>query len=336
MRTKIFWLLLWACGAVLALQAQELSVTFTIHSEDPIVLPGGFNDWDGKYTDPGAVLYHDGQFHMFRNGFKGWPASVQIGYLTSPDGVTWTEFSEEPILFTKDVPFAKVAALASSVLVLEDGTWVMYFYTWNTFTFPGEAEIGRATADNPQGPWTVDPEPVLKRGSAGSWDSTHVDAPSVVKTDDGYLMLYSGADDSTTRLGMATSPDGITWTKYDDPTTTDAAYAESDPIYATSKESFRAHQPRLEKIGDQYVMIYRVTQRGGRNMGLELATSTDGIVWETRTAEPFWTAEAMPQGQAFWFTATTYHEDTFYLYIEGNYNTNTAIYVATAENFTLE
>lgn len=28
---------------------------------------------------------------FFRNGFRGWPATVQVGYVTSPDGYTWTK-----------------------------------------------------------------------------------------------------------------------------------------------------------------------------------------------------------------------------------------------------
>ena len=120
---------------------------------------------------------------MFRNGFQGWPAPVQIGYLTSDDGINWTEASEDPVMMSTDVPYAKVAALASDALVLDDGTWVLYFYTWDPSPArmsPGA--IGRATASDPLGPWTPDPEPVLNPGSEGSWDELEVDAPRIVKT----------------------------------------------------------------------------------------------------------------------------------------------------------
>jgi hypothetical protein len=44
-------------------------------------------------------------------------------------------------------------------------------------------------------------------------------------------MWYSGYDGSTgTNIGYATSPDGINWTKYDDPITTVPPYDESDPV----------------------------------------------------------------------------------------------------------
>ena len=116
--------------------AQDTAPTlFTLYSDQPVMPHGDkTTDWDYTYTDPGAVIYHDGKFHMFRNGFNGWPASVQIGYATSEDGLKWTEVSPDPVMMTKDVPYAKVAALASDVVVQDDGTWVMYFYTWNTMS----------------------------------------------------------------------------------------------------------------------------------------------------------------------------------------------------------
>jgi predicted GH43/DUF377 family glycosyl hydrolase len=57
------------------------------------------------------------------------------------------------------------------------------------------------------------PAPVLTRGREGTWDAHDVLNPSVVKTGSGYLNLYSGYDGTTWRTGLATSADGITWTK---------------------------------------------------------------------------------------------------------------------------
>lgn len=296
---------------------------FTLVDDQPVVThSSNSGDWDGRYTDPGAVFYHDGQFHMFRNGFKGWPASVQIGYLTSEDGVTWTEMSEEPVLYTDDVAFAEVAALASSAFVEPDGTWVLYFYTWNTFSI-SEAEIGRATATDPLGPWTVDPEPVLSHGAVGEWDSAAVDTPSVIRTDDGYLMYYAGLSEGGRAIGVATSEDGITWTK------------GAEPVLTSQWEDYAAHQPRVERIEDGYVMFFRLAPlptatalRG--QMGLGIATSADGMNWTIETPESFWGRDSIPGARGFWFTATAYHDDTFYLYIEGGVGNNTDIFVATS------
>src|SRR5688572_22930983 len=165
---------------------------FTVYGEEPIVPKGQPGTWDDRYTDPGAVLYQDGIFHMFCNGFRGFPAESQVGYVTSPDGYSWTKKGEQPIFKTVDVPYAKIAMYASSALVEADGTWVIYFYTWDSRSFPSDSVIGRATAPNPTGPWLAAAEPVLIPGATGDWDEQQVLAPHVLQTDTGYLMYYSG------------------------------------------------------------------------------------------------------------------------------------------------
>ncbi len=131
----------------------EPQTFFNVFGEAPIVPKGSYGTWDDRFTDPGAVLFHDGVFHMFRNGFRGFPATSQVGYVTSPDGYTWTKQGDAPVFETKDVAYAKIAMYASSALVEEDGTWVIYFYTWDSSSFPGSSVIGRATATAPQ--WSV-------------------------------------------------------------------------------------------------------------------------------------------------------------------------------------
>ena len=328
-------LLILAFLLLLASSASAQEGLFTLASDQPAVEHGPGGEWDGQYTDPGAVFYYDGAFHMFRNGFRGWPTAVSIGYLTSPDGITWTEASEDPVMTTEDVPYAKIAALASDAMVLDDGTWVLYFYTWNSYsstTAPGA--IGRATAPAPTGPWTPDPAPVLNPGSEGSWDDLMVNAPRIVKTDDGYRMYYTGYDQgglTHAKIGMATSPDGITWTKYDDPATTDALYAESDPILTAPEGITLVNQPMVEQTPDGWVMIFRQVDfsQHPAQMSLNYAFSDDGVHWTIASDTPFWGRKTVPGSNGFWYTAMEYHDGTYYLYVETGISGGTDIFVAT-------
>jgi predicted GH43/DUF377 family glycosyl hydrolase len=300
-----------------------------------IVPHGPAGEWDGRYTDPGAVVYADGQFHMFRNGFQAWPAEVSVGYVTSADGLTWTEPSEDPVLDSEDVPYAGLAALASSVLVEPDGTWVLYFYTWESSAFNAAARIGRATAPAPTGPWTVDPEPVLTPGPAGAWDSAQVLAPDVTRDESGYVMYYSGnSGRSFQAIGRATSADGVHWTKSDDPATTDAQFAASDPVLvagsADAWDEGWVHQPRVFLADTGWVMFYRgVPASGGQSMALGYATSTDGLTWTRSALNPVLKPSAVPGANAFWFTNVLYHAGTVYLFWEVGKGTGTSIYLAT-------
>jgi predicted GH43/DUF377 family glycosyl hydrolase len=296
----------------------EITPLFDLYSPEPVIAFGTKSEWDGQYTDPGAVVYHDGKFHMFRNGFKGWPASVEIGYLTSEDGFNWTEVTPDPVIYSKDVALTKLAVLASSVLVEDDGTWILYAYTWNTRnSLDGEGAIVRATAPDPLGPWTFDETPALEAGKEGTWDETQVDSPSVLKTDDGYMMWYTGRDrKGTLQIGLAMSDDGITWTKHPDPVLT------ADLPWEAERAS--VHQPRVVETPDGFVMVYRMPGRGSK-MRLGVATSADGIAWTKRDAPVFGPEEISPSGQ-FWYTALAYKDATYYLYIEANHKGGTSIF----------
>jgi len=310
---------------------------FTLYGDKPIVPKGQPGTWDDRFTDPGAVIHHDGMAYMFRIGFRDFPAESQVGLVTSPDGYTWTEQGDEPIFKTSDVAYAKIAMYASSALVMEDGSWVIYFYTWDSSSFPGSSVIGRATASSPAGPWVADPEPVLNLGAMGEWDAQQVLAPHVIQTTTGYVMYYSGANTSgAQKIGMATSTNGVQWTKYNDPATTEAPYAESDPVFQPGEkgqwDAGWVHQPRVFQTAEGWVMIYRGTQNvKGEKMALGLATSPDGIHWARSDLNPVFTPHDTPKAAYIWYDNVLLVNDTYYLFVEGDVNQSTQIYLATTE-----
>jgi predicted GH43/DUF377 family glycosyl hydrolase len=61
--------------------------------------------------------------------------------------------------------------------------------------------------------WNVHPGPVFGRGAAGEFDAVDTLNPSVIRHGDLYYNLYSGFDGKTWRTGLATSRDGIQWTR---------------------------------------------------------------------------------------------------------------------------
>lgn len=338
-RYGLFLLIIFTLLLTLPVTAQDVPMFEIAADGAPVVEFGSPTAWDGRFTDPGAVRFHDGKFHMFRNGFLGWPAAVQIGYLTSDDGVTWEEATPDPVLMTDDVPYAEVAALASSAVVNDADEWMLYFYTWDSLSpIAVNNTISVATAADPLGEWDVQDAPILTAGGEGEWDENGVLTPEVIRREDGsYVMYYSGvAADSSMMIGMATSDDGITWTKYDDPATTEAPYAESDPVFTPGEADWEAvmvHQPRVVQTEDgQLVMVYRAMPGGPGNMRLGWATSEDGITWQ-RGGEPIIAPTDIPRARGFWYTALAYddRDDTLYLYVEADGGTRgTNIYAFTA------
>lgn len=289
--------------------------------ESAVVRRGAAGEWDGRYINPGAMVYHDGLFHMFRNGFTNWPGVISIGYMTSEDGVHWRAEGDSPLFTSQGILYARNAAAANAVVVADDGTWMLYFHS-----LIGTGLIGRATATEPTGPWTVDEGPVLEGGGEGAWDEDGLGWHSVVKTDDGYVMYYTGHQQSTTRIGRATSPDGVTWTKYDDAETTEAPFAESDPVFGGTEdwEGDDVDRPEVRLTPDGWVMFYVGSDLNDRG----LALSEVGINWRRAEANPVITEADFPISGRTWDTSLLYHEGTYYYYMEIGSGAGTDIYLA--------
>jgi hypothetical protein len=160
-----------------------------------------------QYINPGAVIDDGESLHMFANLFTAWPGRVSVSHLVSRDGVAWELAQPEPVLTSEDVPFTHSGADVSTGFIASDGSWVLVFETVESAR---PWVLGRATAPGPEGPWTVDPAPILEPGRAGDWDAGGLNWPSVVATDDGWAMYYTGLDRPFGKgaIGRATSPDG--------------------------------------------------------------------------------------------------------------------------------
>jgi predicted GH43/DUF377 family glycosyl hydrolase len=108
--------------------------------------------------------------------------------------------------------------------------------------------------------------PVLGRGAAGEWDAVDVLNPSVARVRGVYYNLYSGFDGRMWSTGLATSEDGIEWTKQGRVLRPAAATWEGDYIAANGS---------LLARGGEFLYWYQ----GGRVPRIGLARSADGRVW---------------------------------------------------------
>ena len=304
---------------------RDLQNAWHLYSETAVIERESGN----KYLNGGAVIFHDGQFHMFSNFFNSWPGRTVTYYYTSPDGQTWTRVLEEPLFTIDDVPLGGTGALVLSGLVQADGIWVLYYHTFTAASQPGY--IGRATANSPTGPWSFDETAVLSPGSEGEWDELQVMRVNVLPHEDGYVMYYAGVNKlAQSRIGLAFSADGISWEKYDDPTTTEAPYAESDPVLEPELdwEGRGLGRPEVAQTADGWVMLYE----GGGGSQTGLAISQDGLRFERYATNPILTQENMVEGFTF-FQGALFHENDIYYYLieAGNGAVGTDIFLYTLE-----
>lgn len=149
--------------------------------------------------------------------------------------------------------------------------------------------------------------PVLTGGGAGAWDEFVREKVVVIEESGAFRMWYVGhaaGGQASSKVGYATSPDGITWTRH-----------PGNPII--SRPSQDQDISVLKVAPNNYVMYVEVN-----NDHIDLFTSTDGIAWTEYAGNPVRTVAASP---VVWHEAS----DWFMLY-EHMAGERLEIYLATS------
>jgi predicted GH43/DUF377 family glycosyl hydrolase len=198
------------------------------------------------------------------------------------------------------------AQFVLSPRVIHDSIYRM----WYTGGSTGITGIGYATS-NDGFSWTKHSGPVLSPGASGSWDSGEVQLGSVIWNGSLYVMWYRGGNTISDNgaVGLATSPDGITWTKYvGNPVLVSAAFGLDQRYLAT---------PFTIKMALSYNMWYTgqsgVTASSNPSSSILYATSYDGKSWNkwaSAVFSPSSDANAWDSGSVY-APATTFDGTNF-------------------------
>jgi hypothetical protein len=171
--------------------------------------------------------------------------------------------------------------------VLHDGSTYHMWYSGCSGLDPLVCAIGYATS--PDGiAWTKHPDnPVLTNGAPGEWDATGAVFGSQVISDGAgtFTMWYGWLGEETsvdgTAIGLATSTDGVSWTKH-----------AGNPVLTGSGDDL-VDQHSVVFDGQTYHMWY-LTSYPGTMIGY--ASSPDGIAW-TKHPDPVFEAAV---GEGVW------------------------------------
>lgn len=251
-----------------ASEAPAGSVSVHILGDEPVLVGSDVNnDW----VLPAAVVWVEGTYHLYGVAFDQETTEHHGYYATSTDGMAWTVGAEDPLASLGLAP-GDPGPIPGSVLQEADGSWVMYLWAAHASGARG-ADLYRATSPEAAGPWTANPAPMLS-GTAGAWDSQGVDFPSVVHTATGYLMLYAGSSltaPNEGRIGYATSPDGVTWTKGDAPLI--------EPGFCGGFDARSVALPRLRETDPGWLLFYNGLDENLEPAQVGVGQSADGLSW---------------------------------------------------------
>jgi predicted GH43/DUF377 family glycosyl hydrolase len=182
-------------------------INWTKYGSAPVMTPGSAGAWDAYLWE--ARVIKDGEtYKMWYQGATTGAGPFKTGYATSPDGITWTKYSGNPVLSGTTGKWDQDYAGIRSVIKI--GNTYHAWYEANT----GSAKFAVGYATSTDGiNWTkVSTDAPVLQGDSGAWDDASL-VPNVIKVGDKYLMFYSTRT-GTAKIGIATSTDGQNWTKY--------------------------------------------------------------------------------------------------------------------------
>jgi beta-1,2-mannobiose phosphorylase / 1,2-beta-oligomannan phosphorylase len=219
-------------------------VEFVPYEHNPIFSGTNVETWDKHIRERGFILLEEGIYKMWYTGYIGGDNDPKsLGYATSPDGIKWTKYPNNPIFcqrWTEDTfvmkdggkyfIFAEGKDDIAHWLTSDDGiNWqdqgdllilttkgdtiqgpygtpsvVIENGKWNLFYERNDDAVWLATSNDHQTWRNVQDEPVLKRGPE-AYDAGALASNQIVKFKGRFYMYYHGSTDAGWAKPGATS-----------------------------------------------------------------------------------------------------------------------------------
>lgn len=185
--------------------------TFVKHTGNPVLVRGPLGAWDhGDVANPD--VFWDPVGTRWVMNYSGWDdiGTWRMGLAYSTNLLTWTKEPTNPV-FEPD-PAIEGTYIAANGSIAYKAPYYWHFYHGDN----GDTRAARST-DLLDWERVNGGAVVIAKGAPGQWDSGKCTDPSVRLADDGTFEVFyvgEGAGGAAARkIGHATSPDGITFTK---------------------------------------------------------------------------------------------------------------------------
>lgn len=160
-------------------------------------------EWERGGISPGAVLKEGDTYKMFYIASTMYHDRYYTGLATSSDGISWTRVSSIPVLS----PGNNESSVFANSVVKVNGTYYLYYTSKGT----QGTSICLATSQNGQSFQKFSGNPVLT--ATVSWEGNGIYEPSVIYTNNKFMMIYTTVSDEVAAFGEASSADGQQWQK---------------------------------------------------------------------------------------------------------------------------
>lgn len=270
---KLFTLIPFLCiSAFVFCQTQYDLGQVTWHKhEATVLLPGEKGTWDAEGVLSPSVLKIDDTYHMWYSGIG--EDHVRIGHATSEDGLVWVKDENNPVIDVGE-PGSFDDTRAYLPTVAYDGTTFHLYYVTDK-SVNGE-QMGYATSEDGVSWSKHTGEPVFQSEN-GNLMSRSIHKGDVYHYGDKFHMWAGTGDLDYCDINYFTSPDGITWTAY-----------ENNPVLENPPpgewDAPRTQVSTVFELGGEFHMWYC----GGTfsNWQIGYASSTDGLSWTRAENNP--------------------------------------------------
>lgn len=257
---------------------------------NPLLSRGPADAFDQVKIGPRAIL-REGP-NDWRMWYEGVTAAnkASAGYATGRDGIHWTKYPGNPIIQPSEPweggPDGRVGEITPTTVMKSDGLYRMWYHSIGADMV---RRIGYATSADGIN-WTKYPKnPVLEPGAFGEWDAGGIGEPTVIRVGTDYYMYYMRTTGHH-GIGLATSSDGINWTKDSD-----------NPVLTAGPKG--SWDDEWFEVGGVvwgeglFHMWFRAQNSRWDGGGIGYAWSRDGKHWTKSPRNPLLTKPASPLGK---------------------------------------
>jgi predicted GH43/DUF377 family glycosyl hydrolase len=235
--------------------------------------------WEASIIWRPVVINTGSSFMMWYSGENN-NGIDNIGLATSKDGISWSRYPQNPVLSIGSPGQWDDGSANEAWVIQESGQYKMW-YSGQTYNSRNNTiltySIGYATS--PDGiHWTKYPgNPIFTPGVAGSWDDKFVFRPIIVSAGSSYTMYYRGETAQKGQTGIATSTDGIHWTRT----------SALPPIPKGTWDAYSNSLTSITVTPGGYLMAYHgVDTQKSTHWKIGFASSIDGISLTPYTNNP--------------------------------------------------
>ena len=236
------------------------------YNKNPVITNSGSSYGINGIGNP-RVIMENGLYKMWYKNLENNGIST-ISYAISNDGISWEKVGDGPVINLGEQGSWDAGAVTTGPIIKENGMYKMYYSGAVEAHKPWQ--IGLAISSDGIN-WEKYPNPVINSGDG--WDYS-IGADAIVKRDSIYYLYYRGWQPPLTyQEGLATSTDGINWTKY-----------AGNPVLTPSEnwEGTGAYYTSVIFENKEFKMLYM-----GTNAEFGKAISDDGIHWIKDSGNPY-------------------------------------------------